>query len=151
MSSRIKKAPVTQKHGNYKKTTDAVIAMANGGLTTSEIAKETETTPSNISQILKRYKISTNQLDGFVTHRIPIFQGLQDRIVKSINSIDLKKAGLYQKVLASSILLDKEQLISGKSTSNVALHLVVERLEREDRENRGANKPIDNTTSERVD
>ena len=133
MSAKSKKTPPPKVHGNHKKTTEAVIAMKKGGMRVIDIAAEVNTTPSNISHVLSRYNCKENQLIDYQVHRVPIYQALQNRIEKSISQIDIKKAGLYQKVLASRILLDKEQLIAGRATQNIALCGVVEIVEKEER------------------
>lgn len=53
------------------------------------------------------------------------FTFLSNTILDSINSNDLEKSSLLQKVTSASILIDKRRLIDGQSTENIS---VVQRL-----------------------
>lgn len=115
--------PTTNKKTDIK----AVIAMSQGGLRVTEIAERTGCTHSNISQILKRYKIKQNELDTFKTHRAEVFAGIQDKVLSSITPQAIKNASIRDKAILFGTIYDKERLERGQSTSNHAhLHKMSE-------------------------
>lgn len=100
---------------------DLIIDLAQKSqLANCEIAQISGTSTSNVSQILKRYNLQAKQVDEYVTCRAKILQGLQARILKSINDTDIKDASLLQRLSGLGILYDKERLELNLSTANLA-------------------------------
>jgi hypothetical protein len=65
------------------------------------------------SRILKTYNIKQEHVITYKEHRADIFAGIQQSIMSSINSNDIKKASLFQKAGVVGLLYDKERLERG--------------------------------------
>lgn len=70
-------------------------------------------------------KVAEHWLEQIKRDESGKFTFLSNTILDSINSNDLEKSSLLQKVTSASILIDKRRLIDGQSTENVS---IVQRL-----------------------
>ena len=86
------------------------------GLTISQTAARLNCDKSNISHKLKQYGIVPGYLQKYNDRKAKVYSHLQERIVKSVSSEDIKKASLSQKVVALGILADKERTELGLVT-----------------------------------
>ena len=68
---------------------DAVISMRNAGMPISAIAKQVDTSKSNIQGILKRYKFKLDKTENFKKHESIIQTGVKEKIVKSIAHVKI--------------------------------------------------------------
>jgi DNA-binding XRE family transcriptional regulator len=71
--------------------------------------------PSRISQIMQEFK-SNPEIVIFSQQKDKVFEGLQAQIINSIESEDIKKANLQQKIWATGVLQDKVQTLRGQAT-----------------------------------
>jgi len=94
-----------------------------------EIARTVDCNKSLVTYVLRRYGIQANSLDSFKSMRADIMAGYGEKILKSINLTDIKKARLGEKTLAFAQLYDKERLERGQSTANLAsIHADIQTL-----------------------
>ncbi len=59
------------------------------------------------------------------------FEDLATRMVVSISDEDITRINAYQRTVSGAIATDKMRLLRGASTANIALHEIVEAMERE--------------------
>jgi hypothetical protein len=97
------------------------IAQEHPDLTTRQIGTLAECSHVNVVETLKRYGISKPHLDNYKEHKADIIAGLQHRIASSITDKDIQKSPMGSRVLAMAQLIDKEQLLRGLATSNLAV------------------------------
>jgi hypothetical protein len=90
-------------------------------LTTREIAAIADTDHSHVVKTLQRYGIDGTELISFKDNKADILSGLQHRIASSVTDEDIKKSPLGSRILAMAQLIDKEQLLRGLATSNLAV------------------------------
>jgi hypothetical protein len=76
--------------------------------TLREIAKECDTSPSYVQEVLQQYGINTTSLADFKGHKADILAGLQSRILSKITDEVISKATLQQLSTSAAILHDKE-------------------------------------------
>ena len=60
-----------------------------------------------------------------------LYEGLTRRLLVSISDVDIRRTGVYHRLIGAGICTDKTRLLRGESTQNLALHQIVEALERE--------------------
>ncbi len=65
-----------------------------------------------------------------------LYEDLTERFLVSISAKDIEKINALQRVTAAAIATDKNRLLKGESTQNVALHSIVEAIERKRRRKR---------------
>ena len=92
----------------------------NPTLTTREIATLNDCNHSHVVRVLAAYGIEAAKTREYREHRAEILAGLQQKILESLTSAELKKATAYQKVGMFALLFDKERLERDQSTVNVA-------------------------------
>ena len=85
-----------------------------------EIAEEVGVSINTVADILAKYGLNKQEIDDYAKNQVDILQGIQHKIAKSITDDDIKKAGLKDKMIAMGIAVEKQRLISGESTSNLA-------------------------------
>ncbi len=56
------------------------------------------------------------------------------RMLTTISDEDITRINAYQRTVSAAVSTDKMRLLRGHSTENIALHAIVEQIEREDRE-----------------
>ena len=86
------------------------------GLTITQTANRLNCDKSNITTHLKRNNIIPGYLQKYNERKAKVYSHLQERIVKSVSTEDIKKASLSQKVVALGILADKERTELGLVT-----------------------------------
>ena len=105
-----------KSNGSWRIPIEAIIELKAKNLCNSEIAKLLGCGPSNISQRLKDVELTKQ----YVNNRALIFAYHQRRIIESITHANIQKAGLLEKVKATSFLHNAERLELNLSTSNIA-------------------------------
>lgn len=93
------------------------VELVKKGLSHSEIAKILGCTRECVSRRVQGLELGS--LKDYQENEHTILAFHRRRILNSITDNDLKRAGLSQKVIGAGVLLDKERLISGKSTANI--------------------------------
>ena len=61
-----------------------------------------------------------------------LYEGLTERFLVSISAKDIEKINALQRVTAAAISTDKFRLLRNESTQNIALHSIVEEVERDE-------------------
>ena len=64
------------------------------------------------------------------------FENVAVRMLTAISDSDIKALDGYKKTLSAAISIDKMRLLREQSTENIALHTIVEEVERDERERR---------------
>ena len=62
------------------------------------------------------------------------FENVAVRMLTAISDEDINALDAYKKTLSAAISTDKMRLLTGQSTENISLHAIIERIEREERE-----------------
>lgn len=94
-----------------------------------EIARLANTDHTYTIEVLKRYGLTNESIQGYKQHRADILSGLQHRLLSSITQQDIEKSPLGSRILAACQIYDKERIELGKSTNNtIVLHESVERI-----------------------
>ena len=89
-------------------------------LTEDEMEVITGTTKQNISQRLKAMDAKFERVERFKRDEVPLNYDIRRRILESISDKDINEAKLQAKAIVYGILVDKQRLISGESTQNIA-------------------------------
>jgi len=89
------------------------------GLTITQTAHRLHCDKSNITRHLQRNNIVPGYLQKYNQNKAKAYSHLQERILKSVSTDDIKKASLSQKVVAAGILADKERTELGLVTEIV--------------------------------
>jgi len=95
---------------------DITYCLEVEGLTITQTALRLNCDKSNITTHLKRNNIIPGYLQKYNDRKARVYSHLQERIVKSVSTDDIKKASLSQKVVALGILADKERTELGLVT-----------------------------------
>lgn len=101
----------------------------NPSLSIRELAEINGVSKQAVSQMFQRYGIDEAYLEKFKEHRADLFAGLQDTVLATLTSEDIKGASLKDRTIAFGVLYDKERLERGQSTSNVATILATAVIE----------------------
>ena len=99
---------------------DIVHCIEIEGLTQAQTAIKLGCGRSNITEHLQRHNITPGYLKNYKKYRADILALTQHKLLSAINTDDLTKASLSQKVVAYGVLYDKERLERGQSTENIA-------------------------------
>jgi len=103
-----------------------VVALHNGGLKNSEIARATNTTPSNIHQLLKRYNIKLKRVENFKKVEDILQNGVKQKVIEKLakskaspdTATDFKNLAIaYEKIYHCNRLQEE------KSTTNLAIKI----------------------------
>jgi len=103
-----------------------VVALHNGGLKNSEIARATGTSDPNISRILKRYKFKLEKLENFKNNEGLLQNGIKEKIVTAIahGSIPINTAtDLKNAAFAYDKFFNASRLQEDRSTANIAVKI----------------------------
>jgi hypothetical protein len=98
----------------------AKVINNNPGITARELAQTADIAPSTATKYLAKWGINKQELDVFVENRNAIVKDKQRQILDAITSDKLEKATAKDLTVCYGIMLDKDRLESGESTSNIA-------------------------------
>lgn len=99
-----------------------IIRLAENGLKSpSVIAEAVGCDPSTVTIALKKYGLDGRDIKAYDENKVELLKGIQGKIIKAIAVKDLEDVPLQQLATSYGILVDKERLISGQSTSNMAV------------------------------
>ena len=101
---------------------EILIDYRKKGLSYSQIAKLTGISKQACNQRLKPLYETLELADAFKNNKSEIFNYKQSRLLNSLDEKSIKSMPPYQRVVAASILYDKQRLEDGLSTSNIDLH-----------------------------
>jgi transposase len=102
-------------HQNIVKMHQSVAGISN-----REISRELGIHQNTVADTLAKYGINKQELDTFVENRNSIVKSKQQMILDAITPDKMIKAGVKDLTVAYGIMLDKDRLESGESTSNIA-------------------------------
>jgi len=107
-----------------------VKALRASGLTFHAISKRLDRDPKTIKKACLDPEMATEieQVKVVLADR---FEDLAVRMVASISDEDITRINAYQRTVAGAIAADKMRLLSGQSTANLGIHMIVETMERE--------------------
>lgn len=88
--------------------------------TQQNIADETGVCRQTVANVLDKYGINKQELDQFVDNRVDIVRSKQQLILDNITPAKIQTATFKDLAVGYGILLDKDRLESGQSTSNMA-------------------------------
>jgi predicted DNA-binding protein YlxM (UPF0122 family) len=137
---KIKKKPIPNKV-DLKKALDLKL---NHNLSYNEIAEAQGVSKQAIQQRLKPL-LPTKATEEYKANRPDILAEAQLKLLLSLDQTRLKKASVNNLAYAFKEFFACERTERGQSNSNIALHVIVEELERTDRERREKER---NTTIE---
>ena len=138
--------PKTTRRPAKQSKAERILSLkaSNPKLTERQIAALTDSSKTNVHVTLQRYGLSQENIDNYVANRAKILQGLQDKILSTIDPDDLKKTPAAQRTMMFGILYDKERLETGKSTQNVqGIYHILSEIERSERKEVVSNSDID--------
>ena len=113
---------------------DKAIQFRLKGLSYDEIAAIFHVSKSAVCQRLNGYISEHIDIPGFLKHEAEILAGKRAEILNSLTVPQLKTATPYQRVGMYGILFDKERLLRGQSTQNIAYADMSRDLNEMDRE-----------------
>jgi len=96
------------------------------GLSQREIAKIVDCNPNTVNTVLKLSDSESKSLESFNRDLPAHLTKVISKLVARFHEIDLDKVSPYQLAGMLSLLIDKQRLLSGQSTSNqqVLFHIV---------------------------
>ena len=110
----------------------------NPNLTQTQIAdiinadpESKNTTQRHVSRVLKKYGVNTKRLDSYKAFRADILVGVQSEILQNLNLAEkMPKTSIKDAAFSLDKLHSMERLERGKSTSNVTLAAVINKIDR---------------------
>jgi len=117
--------------GMEKKSEIVRLAKINPNLSQQQIGQIVDCDQAYVSRVLKRYGVAQDKTDEFKQLRADILAGVQSKLIESIDTDDLSKVSLRDKVVCFGILNDKERLERGLSTQNFELAMIVQIVDKE--------------------
>ena len=121
-AEKIKKEQIS-KPGKATKKLDVSKALqlkTENNLSYQQISDITGVPRSTIHAALQEL-LPNDDTKEYQKNQAGILSRLQLQIIQSIDTADIKKAPMGSRVLALAQLIDKERLISGKATDNLAV------------------------------
>jgi len=112
---------------------EQVKVLRASGLTFHAISKKLGRDHKTVAAACRRPGMA-GQIEALKEDLSDFFEGLARRMVTSISDGDITKINAYQRTLAAAVSIDKMRLLRGHSTENISLHAIIERIEREERE-----------------
>jgi len=109
---------------------EQVKVLRASGLTYHAISKKLGRDHKTIKKACERPKMAA-AIEDIKEELSDFFEGLARRMITSISDNDIKRTPTYQRVISSGICVDKMRLLRGHSTQNLALHEIVEAVERD--------------------
>jgi DNA-binding transcriptional MerR regulator len=112
---------------------EQVKALRASGLSFHAISKRLDRDPKTIKKACLDPDMATQieRVKGDLADR---FEDLAKRMVASISDEDITRINAYQRTVSAAVSTDKMRLLRGHSTENISLHAIIERIEREERE-----------------
>lgn len=105
---------------------ERLIQLKDKNLTDQEVATILGCDRSNVSRRLAEHAPRLQRIDNHKKYRADILTSIQADVLESITPDNIKDCTLPQKTVAYGILVDKERLFRGESTSNLSIASVIE-------------------------
>ncbi len=115
------------------KEREQVKILRAAGLTWHRISKELDRDPKTIKKACLDPEMAP-QIEQVKIALADRFEDVAVRMLTAISDSDINALDGYKKTLSGAIAADKMRLLKGESTANIALHTIVEQVEREERE-----------------
>ncbi|MHC4277906.1 MAG: helix-turn-helix domain-containing protein [Planctomycetota bacterium] len=112
---------------------EQIKALRASGLTYHAISKQLGRAPHTIKKACLKPQVAV-QIEAIKEDLAASFEGLAKRMILSIADEDIKGINAYQRTLSAAVSTDKMRLLRGASTENISLHAIIEKIEREERE-----------------
>ncbi len=126
-----------------------ITALRASGLTFHGIAKRLGRNNKTVKKACSNSQVAV-QIEAIKEDLAASFEDLAKRMIASIADADIRGINAYQRTVASAVAVDKMRLLRDQSTQNVALHSIVEAIERKRRERlpRAAQGEVQRITAE---
>ena len=98
---------------------EIIIQYMSRGLNIVEVAKLCGCSKQNVQQRLKAVAFDKTDFENFKKSRGDVFAFIQSKLLNSIDSEEIKKMPVYQRVVSVGILYDKERLERGLATERI--------------------------------
>ncbi len=112
---------------------EEIKVLRGSGLTYHAIGKSVDRDPKTVKRACLNPDMAT-QIEKVKVALADRFEDLATRMVVSISDEDITRINAYQRTIAAAASTDKMRLLRGASTENISLHAIIERIEREERE-----------------
>ncbi len=112
------------------KEREQVKILRASGLTYHAISKELDRDPKTIKKACLDPEMAP-QIEQVKVVLADRFENVAVRMLTAISDKDIMALDGYKKTLSAAIAADKYRLLSGQSTANLAIHEIVEAIERE--------------------
>ena len=122
-AEKVKKHPLTKT--TPKQAAIIAATFQHKDLNQSEIARITKTDKGTVSKTLRLFGIQEELTKTYVSQRAKIYQGIQAKILSSINNDDIQKASLKDKCVSMGIIHDHERIELGQSTDKQPVLVLV--------------------------
>ncbi len=107
-----------------------ITVLRASGLTFHAISKQLGRAP----QTIKKACLNPERAPQIAQVKVALADRFEDvavRMLTAISDEDITRINAYQRTLSAAISTDKMRLLTGQSTANIALHEIVEAMERE--------------------
>ncbi len=107
-------------------------ALRAFGLSFHAISKRLDRAPQTIKKACLDPEMAP-QIEQVKVALADRFEDVAVRMLTAISDSDINALDGYKKTLSGAIAADKMRLLKGESTANIALHTIVEAVERDER------------------
>ncbi len=124
-----KRPPISLNVGELEQ----IKVLRASGLTFHAISKRLNRAP----QTIKKACLTPEMAPQIAQVKVALadrFENVAVRMLTAISDEDINALDAYKKTLSAAISTDKHRLLTGQSTENISLHAIIERIEREERE-----------------
>ncbi len=128
------------------KEREQVKVLRAAGLSFHAISKRLDRDPKTIKKACVEPQAAV-QIKAIQEELAASFAGLAKRMLFSITDKDINGINAYQRTLSAAISIDKMRLLREQSTENIALHTIVEEVERDERERRARERSTTSSSS----
>ncbi|MGR3218425.1 MAG: helix-turn-helix domain-containing protein [Candidatus Anammoxibacter sp.] len=109
-------------------STAKMIELSEKGVSYSDVARILGCSKQTVSARLKKIDYTPQSIKDYRENEANMLSLVRSRIVLSLDADTIQKANLLQRTTSLGILLDKERLITGQSTGNIAVKHVFESI-----------------------
>ena len=110
-----------------------ITALRALGLTFHAISKRLDRDHKTIAKACRAPEMAP-QIEQVKVALADRFEDVAVRMLTAISDEDITRINAYQRTLSAAISTDKMRLLKGHSTENIAIHEIIEAIEREGRE-----------------
>ncbi|MDP2672067.1 MAG: hypothetical protein Q8O68_00975 [Candidatus Daviesbacteria bacterium] len=114
--------PNTSKYVNKHIPIEIIIDLRKRGLSYSQMGKVLGMSKTACLKRLQPLKDKMELADAYKRNKSEVFNLKQSMLLSSVTEAAIKEMQPYQRVVAASILYDKQRLEDGLSTANIDIH-----------------------------